>query len=162
QLQHRGMRRLGSRLRAWAIFRSSFRPNSTAAQRRTVLRIRWAQTTTAPTARTPTTRLRPLPPLRPPHPNPPTPPPPPSPPRPPPPPGPQAQVPQLSGRTFSRGRIAPERVELTAIKVTDHVNGLLGGLAMGAGLGFGLELTTAKGSELKGFELYARAMGSTR
>src|SRR5262249_18598389 len=38
-----------------------------------------------------------------------------------PPPGPQSQVSQLSGRTFSRRRIAPERVELTAIKVTDHV-----------------------------------------
>ena len=79
-----------------------------------------------------------------------------------PPPSPQSQVSQLSGRAFSRGRNAPERVELTAIKVADHVNGLLGGLAMGAGLGFGLELTTAKGRELKGFELYARAMGSTR
>src|SRR5262245_6919823 len=77
-------------------------------------------------------------------------------------PSPQGQISQFSSRTFSRSRNAPERNELTAIKVTDHVNGLLGGLNMGAGLGFGLELTTASGSELKGYEFYVRAIGSSR
>jgi hypothetical protein len=80
----------------------------------------------------------------------------------PPPPGPQGQFSQLSGRTFSRDRNAPQQYNATAIKVADHVNALVGGFDQGAGLGFGLELTTSKGADLKGYELYARALGSTR
>src|SRR5262252_6621198 len=67
----------------------------------------------------------------------------------PPPPGPQGQFSQLSGRTFSRDRSAPQQYNATAIKVADHVNALVGGFDQGAGLGFGLELTTSKGADLK-------------
>jgi hypothetical protein len=78
------------------------------------------------------------------------------------PPSPQGQFSQLSGRTFSRDRNAPQQFSLTAIKVVDHVNALVGGFDQGAGFGFGMEFTTSKGGELKGFEFYARALGSTR
>ncbi len=74
----------------------------------------------------------------------------------------QAQAAQLSDRSFSRDRNAPRRDNLNAIKIVDHVNGLLGGFEQGAGFGFGIELTTSSGKELKGFEVYARALGSTR
>ncbi len=79
-----------------------------------------------------------------------------------PPPSPQGGFSQFSGRTFSRSRNAPQQFDATAIKIIDHVNAVVGGFEQGAGFGFGLELTTSKGGDLKGFELYARAMGSLR
>jgi hypothetical protein len=75
---------------------------------------------------------------------------------------PQGQVGQFSDRSFSRDRNAPRRDNLNAIRIIDHVNGLLGGFEQGAGFGFGLEVTTSSGKELKGFELYGRALVSTR
>jgi hypothetical protein len=78
------------------------------------------------------------------------------------PPSPQGQVSALSGRTFSRDRLGPQQYSATAIKIVDHVNALVGGFDQGAGFGFGMEFTTLKGGELKGFEFYARALGSTR
>jgi hypothetical protein len=78
------------------------------------------------------------------------------------PPSPQGQFSQLSGRTFSRERNAPQQYSATAIKLADHVNALIGGFDQGAGFGYGLEFTTSKGADLKGFEFYARALGSTR
>jgi hypothetical protein len=69
-------------------------------------------------------------------------------------------VSQLSGRTTSRDRNAPDREGLTAIKIIKHVNGLFGGFEQGAGFGFGLEVTTA--DKLPGVEVYARALGSLR
>ena len=77
-------------------------------------------------------------------------------------PSPQGQFSQFSSRTFSRDRNAPQQFSLTGIKLVPHVNGLIGGFDQGAGFGFGLEFTTASGPELKGFEFYARAMGSSR
>jgi hypothetical protein len=78
------------------------------------------------------------------------------------PPSPQGGVSQLSGRTISRDRLGPQQFSATAIKMVDHVNAVVGGFDQGAGFGFGLEFTTAKGADLKGFEFYARAMGSTK
>jgi hypothetical protein len=77
-------------------------------------------------------------------------------------PAPQGQVSKFGERSFSRDRNGPRRDNLNAIKIVDHVNGLLGGFEQGAGLGFGVEVTTASGAELKGFELYGRALVSTR
>jgi hypothetical protein len=78
------------------------------------------------------------------------------------PPSPQGGVGQLSERTISRDRLGPQQFSATAIKVVDHVNAVVGGFDQGAGFGFGMEFTTLKGGELKGFEFYARAVGSTR
>ncbi|MGE0133228.1 MAG: hypothetical protein AB7U82_34560 [Blastocatellales bacterium] len=78
------------------------------------------------------------------------------------PPGPQAQLSQFSDRSISRDRNAPIRYNLNAIRIVDHVNALMGGFGQGAGFGFGVEFTTAKEQELKGYELYARALVSTR
>jgi len=75
---------------------------------------------------------------------------------------PQGQVSKLSGRSFARDRNAPRRDSLRAVKIVDHVNALLGGFEQGAGFGFGFEVSTASGGELKGFELYGRALVSTR
>jgi hypothetical protein len=80
----------------------------------------------------------------------------------PPSPSPQTGVSSFSGRTFTRNRRAPQQFSATAIKIVDHVNGLIGGFDQGAGLGFGVELTTSKGADLKGYEFYARALGSTK
>jgi hypothetical protein len=81
----------------------------------------------------------------------------------PPSPAPQAGVAALSGRAFSRDRNGPQQYSLTGIKVASHVNALLGGFDQGAGFGFGMEFTTAKDSgDLKGYEVYARALGSSR
>ncbi len=74
----------------------------------------------------------------------------------------QSQVSQLGDRSFSRDRNGPRRDNLNAIKIIDHVNGLVGGFEQGAGLGFGIEVSTSSGKELKGFELYGRAVVSTR
>jgi hypothetical protein len=78
------------------------------------------------------------------------------------PPSPQGGVSQLSDRTISRDRLGPQQYSATAIKIVDHVNAVVGGFDQGAGFGFGMEFTTLKGGELKGFEFYARALGSTR
>lgn len=79
-----------------------------------------------------------------------------------PPPSPQSQVSQFSDRSISRDRNAPVRSNLNAIRIVDHVNALLGGFAQGGGFGFGVEVTTSKSEELKGYEVYARALVSTR
>jgi hypothetical protein len=71
-------------------------------------------------------------------------------------------VSQLGDRSFSRDRNAPRRDNLNAIRIIDHFNGLVGGFEQGAGLGFGIEVTTMSGKELKGFELYGRALVSTK
>src|SRR5215475_4222006 len=83
-------------------------------------------------------------------------------PAPPTPPSPQGYASQFMGRAFSRERNAPQQYNATAIKMVDHVNALVGGFDQGAGFGFGLEFTTATGAELKGYEFYARALGSSR
>jgi len=80
----------------------------------------------------------------------------------PPSPSPQAGVSALSGRAFSRDRNAPQQFSLTGIKLASHVNALVGGFDQGAGFGFGMEFTTAKDGDLKGYEFYARALGSSR
>src|SRR5262249_52770487 len=85
-----------------------------------------------------------------------------TPPSPPVPPSPQGYASQFMGRAFSRERNAPQQYSATAIKMVDHVNALVGGFDQGAGFGFGMEITTATGAELKGYEFYARALGSTR
>src|SRR5262249_10139007 len=74
----------------------------------------------------------------------------------------QGKFSKFSERSFSRDRNGPRRDSLNAIEITDHINGLVGGFEQGAGLGFGIELTTSKGKELKGVELYGRALISTR
>jgi hypothetical protein len=74
----------------------------------------------------------------------------------------QGQVSRLGDRSFSRDRNGPRRDNLNAIRIVNHVNGLLGGFEQGAGLGFGVELSTSSDGELKGFELYGRALVSTR
>jgi hypothetical protein len=79
-----------------------------------------------------------------------------------PPPSPQGGASQFMGRAFSRERNAPQQYSATAIKMVDHVNALVGGFDQGAGFGFGIEFTTATGAELKGYEFYARALGSSR
>jgi len=78
------------------------------------------------------------------------------------PPSPQGYASQFMGRAFSRERNGPQQYRATAIKMVDHVNALVGGFDQGAGFGFGMEVTTATGPELKGYEFYARALGSTR
>src|SRR5215470_15253923 len=78
------------------------------------------------------------------------------------PPSPQGYASQFMGRAFSRERNGPQQYKATAIKMVDHVNALVGGFDQGAGFGFGLEFTTATGAALKGYELYARALGTTR
>jgi hypothetical protein len=78
------------------------------------------------------------------------------------PPSPQGGASQFMGRAFSRGRNAPQQYSATAIKVADHFNAVIGGFEEGAGFGYGVEFTTSKGGELKGFELYTRAMGTSR
>jgi hypothetical protein len=77
-------------------------------------------------------------------------------------PAPQGQFSQFSDRAIARDRNAPIRYNLNAIRIVNHVNALLGGFAQGAGFGFGVEFTTATENELKGYELYARALVSTR
>jgi hypothetical protein len=78
------------------------------------------------------------------------------------PPSPQGGAAQFMGRAFSRERNAPQQYSATAIKMVDHVNALVGGFDQGAGFGFGIEFTTATGAELKGYEFYARALGTSR
>ncbi|MEY3283746.1 MAG: hypothetical protein RIR86_1759 [Acidobacteriota bacterium] len=61
----------------------------------------------------------------------------------------------------SQDRHAPYRDNLVAIKLrTPHVRALFGGFEQGAGLPVGLEVTTA--DRLRGLELRARAIASTR
>src|SRR5262245_52079388 len=78
------------------------------------------------------------------------------------PPSPQGGAAQFMGRAFSRSRNGPQQFSATAIKVVDHFNAVIGGFEEGAGFGYGVEFTTSTGGELKGYELYARAMGTTR
>ena len=66
----------------------------------------------------------------------------------------------FSNRFVSRDRNAPRRDNLQSIQTFPHINGLIGGFEQGAGLGFGLELTTA--DKIPGIEVYARALGTTR
>jgi surface antigen Omp85-like protein len=75
--------------------------------------------------------------------------------------GPQQQaVSQLSGRYESRDRNAPRRDNLEAFRIVKHVNGLVSGFEQGAGLGLGLELTTA--DKIPGVEFRGKFVISTR
>lgn len=66
-----------------------------------------------------------------------------------------------SGRFKDRSRNAPFRESRTAIGIYGkHVNGLLGGFEQGAGIGLGIELTTA--DSLPGVELRASLLASIR
>ncbi|MFN0086623.1 MAG: BamA/TamA family outer membrane protein [Blastocatellia bacterium] len=67
---------------------------------------------------------------------------------------------KISGRAGSRSRNAPRRDNLQSFKIMKNARALVGGYEQGAGIGLGLELTTA--DAIKGVELYARAMSSTR
>ncbi len=72
--------------------------------------------------------------------------------------------PQVVGHGFSantRDRNAPRRENLQSFKVLGkHVNALVGGFEQGAGLGLGIELTTA--DSIPGIEFRARALTSTK
>lgn len=73
---------------------------------------------------------------------------------------PQGQVSSFIG-TASRSRRAPRRDDRTAISTgSEHLNLIFGGFEHGAGLGLGLELTTA--SKIPGIELRGAALISTR
>jgi Omp85 superfamily domain len=75
--------------------------------------------------------------------------------------GPQQQaVSQLSGRYESRDRNAPRRDNLEAFRIVKHVNALVSGFEQGAGLGLGLELTTA--DKIPGVEFRGKFLISTR
>ncbi|MDX2031068.1 MAG: BamA/TamA family outer membrane protein [Blastocatellia bacterium] len=67
---------------------------------------------------------------------------------------------KFSERASSRSRNAPRRDNLQAFKVIKYVRGLVGGYEQGAGIGLGVEFTTA--DAIKGVELYARALTSSR
>ena len=67
---------------------------------------------------------------------------------------------KVSKRASSRSRNAPRRDNLQAFKVTKNVRGLVGGYEQGAGIGLGMEFTTD--DAIKGVEVYARALTSSR
>ncbi len=75
--------------------------------------------------------------------------------------GPQQQaLSQVSGRYESRDRNAPRRDNLDAFRIIKHLNALVSGFEQGAGLGLGLELTTA--DKIPGVEFRGRFVISTR
>lgn len=74
---------------------------------------------------------------------------------------PAPQVPNVGDRAISRDRNAPRRDNLQGIRITEkHINALIGGFEQSAGLGFGVEFTTA--DSLPVVELRARALTSTK
>jgi Omp85 superfamily domain len=75
--------------------------------------------------------------------------------------GPQQQaVSQISNRYESRDRNAPRRDNLEAFRIVKHLNALVSGFEQGAGLGLGLELTTA--DKIPGVEFRGKFIISTR
>jgi hypothetical protein len=75
--------------------------------------------------------------------------------------GPQQQaLSQVSDRYQSRDRNAPRRDNLDAFRIVKHVNALVSGFEQGAGLGLGLELTTA--DKIPGVEFRGKFLISTR
>jgi hypothetical protein len=75
--------------------------------------------------------------------------------------GPQQQaLSQVNDRYQSRDRNAPRRDNLEAFRIVKHVNALVSGFEQGAGLGLGLELTTA--DKIPGVEFRGKFLISTR
>jgi hypothetical protein len=75
--------------------------------------------------------------------------------------GPQQQaLSQVNDRYQSRDRNAPRRDNLDAFRIVKHVNALVSGFEQGAGLGLGLELTTA--DKIPGVEFRGKFLISTR
>jgi outer membrane protein assembly factor BamA len=75
--------------------------------------------------------------------------------------GPQQQaLSQVSDRYQSRDRNVPRRDNLEAFRIVKHVNALVSGFEQGAGLGLGLELTTA--DKIPGVEFRGKFLTSTR
>jgi Omp85 superfamily domain len=75
--------------------------------------------------------------------------------------GPQQQaLSQVSDRYESRDRNAPRRDNLEAFRIVKHLNALVSGFEQGAGLGLGLELTTA--DKIPGVEFRGKFIISTR
>jgi outer membrane protein assembly factor BamA len=66
----------------------------------------------------------------------------------------------LKDRVMERGRKFPARDDWTAINITKHVNGIIGGLEQGTGPGFGIELTTA--DSIPGIEFRATMLTSDK
>jgi hypothetical protein len=75
--------------------------------------------------------------------------------------GPQQQaLSQVNDRYQSRDRNAPRRDNLEAFRIIKHVNALVSGFEQGAGIGLGLELTTA--DKIPGVEFRGKFLISTR
>lgn len=66
----------------------------------------------------------------------------------------------LGDRAQERDRSAPRRENTQAFRIVKHVNALVGGFELGAGFGFGLELSTA--DVIPGIEFRAKLLTSTR
>ncbi len=67
----------------------------------------------------------------------------------------------IADRVKVRDRNAPRREDRTAINLGNkHINAIFGGLEQGAGMGFGIELTTA--DSIPGIEFRATAITSTK
>ena len=74
---------------------------------------------------------------------------------------PQKGIKGLATKGGSRDRNAPRRQDLTAFGIgSKHVNALFNGFEQGAGIGLGIELTTA--DSIPGIEFRFRALTSTR
>lgn len=73
---------------------------------------------------------------------------------------PQSAGRSLGDRAQERDRSAPRRENTQAFRIVKHVNALVGGFELGAGFGFGLELTTA--DAIPGVEFRAKLLTSTR
>ena len=74
---------------------------------------------------------------------------------------PQGRLKGLATKSGSRDRNAPRRQDLTAFKIgSKHLSALFNGWEQGAGIGFGIELTTA--DSIPGIEFRFRALTSTR
>ncbi|MCI0339009.1 MAG: hypothetical protein L0226_15655 [Acidobacteria bacterium] len=73
---------------------------------------------------------------------------------------PQKGISQLGDRYQSRDRNAPRRDNLEAFRLVKHVNALFSGFDQGAGLGLGIELTSA--DTIPGVEFRGKFLISTR
>jgi len=72
----------------------------------------------------------------------------------------QQAISQVNNRHLSRDRLAPRRDNIEAFKIVNHVNALFSGFEQGAGLGLGVELTTA--DKIPGVEFRGRFIISTK